>query len=335
MFVCTANTLEGIPVSLQDRLETLRYPGYTHSEKRLIARKFLLPKQVKEHGIKDTQISVADAAIDRTIEEYTREAGVRNLGRELASLCRKAAKVLVAEKAEKVEVDGENLQQFLGVPKYHRERNSPNAEGVATGLAWTEVGGVTMAIEVVSMPGKGELKLTGKLGQVMSESAQAALSYIKSIARELGLAPELFKDIDYHIHVPEGATPKDGPSAGIAIATALTSLMTGRAVAEGIAMTGEMTLRGRVLPIGGLKEKVLAAHREGIRTVLYPEANQKDLEDIPAEVLADVRMVPVKHLREVLDIVLAPAPAQEGPQKAAPPPWLGSRPSAPPPGGHS
>jgi len=335
MFICTANTLEGIPVSLQDRLEILRYSGYTHAEKRLIAQTHLLPKQLKEHGIKPGKLSITDAAMDRIIEEHTREAGVRNLDRELASLCRKSAMRLVDKPGENVSVDAEDVHGFLGVPKFHREKNSFNGIGVSTGLAWTEVGGVTMAIEAVAVHGKGGLKLTGKLGSVMSESAHAALSYIKSIADELGVTVDKFKNYDYHVHVPEAATPKDGPSAGIAIATALASLMTGRAVLPGIAMTGEITLRGRVLPIGGLKEKVLAAHREALKLVIYPDQNQKDLEEIPKEVLAEIKMVPVKHFNEVLALALEEAPSGRLPkaQRSAnpKPKWMGEKPIVPPP----
>ncbi len=333
MFICTANTLDGIPVTLQDRLEILRFAGYTHNEKRLIARNYLVPKQLKEHGLKPDSVTVADSAIDRTIEEYTREAGVRSLNREMATLSRKAAIRLVEDASKKIAIDAENLPQFLGVPKFLREKNSFNAVGVSTGLAWTEVGGVTMAIEAVSMPGKGELKLTGKLGSVMIESAQAGFSYLKAISKELGLSPDLFKDVDYHVHVPEGATPKDGPSAGIAIASALVSLMTGRAVVPGLAMTGELTLRGRVLAIGGLKEKVLAAHREGLRTVIFPDQNKKDLEDIPAEIQSEMKLIAVKHFHEVLDLVLSPAGASRQAKPPQPAPWLGDRPASPPPGG--
>ncbi|MBI5629366.1 MAG: endopeptidase La [Elusimicrobia bacterium] len=338
MFICTANTLEGIPMSLQDRLEILRFAGYTHQEKRLIAVKHLLPKQLKAHGINPKLVAVTETAVDRIIEEYTREAGVRSLDREMAALSRKVATAFASDLKKPVKIDEGNLPQYLGIPKFQRERNSFNAVGVSTGLAWTEVGGVTMAIEAVSMPGKGELRLTGKLGSVMLESAQAAFSYIKARAKELGIPPESFKDVDYHIHVPEGATPKDGPSAGIALATALASLMSGRPVLAGIAMTGEITLRGRVLPIGGLKEKVLAAHREGLKTVLYPELNQKDLEDIPAEILAELKMLPVRAMDEVLSLALGQATAPEM-RKAAPsgPAWLPpgppQRPAIPPPPG--
>jgi ATP-dependent Lon protease len=306
MFICTANTLEGIPASLQDRLEILRFTGYTHQEKILIAKNHLISKQLKEHGVKPELLSISDAAIERAILEYTREAGVRSLNREMASLSRKAAMALVKDGHTKIEITAENLPQYLGIPKFHREKNAQNSIGASTGLAWTEAGGVTMSIEVVSSPGKGELKLTGKLGTVMVESAQAGFSYLKSIAPELGISTEVFKDRDYHIHVPEGAIPKDGPSAGIAITLALLSLMTGRSVSPQLAMTGEITLRGRVLPIGGLKEKVLAAHREGIKTVLFPEQNKKDLEDIPAEILSDLNMIPVAHFKEVSDLGLLP-----------------------------
>jgi len=316
MFICTANTLEGIPVGLQDRLEILRFSGYTHKEKLLIAKTYLLPRQLKEHGIKPDRVTVSDAAIARAIDDYTCEAGVRNLDREMAGLARKAAKRFASGEGSPVRVEEENLHDLLGVPKFHHERRTYNALGVATGLAWTEVGGATMAVEAVAVPGKGDLKLTGKLGPVMAESAQAAFSYVKSLAQPLGAGLEAFKDLDYHVHVPDGATPKDGPSAGIAIAAALASLVSGRPVVPGIAMTGEITLRGRILPIGGLKEKTLAAHRDGIKTVLYPEGNQKDLEDIPEEVLREIRLVPVKHFCAVADLVLAPAPQEVG---AAPP----------------
>jgi ATP-dependent Lon protease len=333
MFVCTANSLDSIPLTLLDRLELLRFPGYTHVEKKLIARTHLLPKQLREHGIKESAVTVTDSAIDRTIDEYTREAGVRSLEREMGNLARKSARKIVSEKAKTLKIEDKNLEDFLGIPKFHKERNSFNGVGVSTGLAWTEVGGVTMAIEVVQMPGKGELKLTGKLGTVMQESAQAALSYLKSISASLGVSADNFKNFDYHIHVPEGATPKDGPSAGIAIATALVSLMTGRPVHESLAMTGEMTLRGRVLPIGGLKEKVLAAHREGIKTVLFPDANKKDLEDIPADILADIKMIPVKHFDEVLELAISAAPATIKVPPRARASWI--QPPATPPGGLS
>ncbi len=334
MFICTANTLDGIPVSLQDRLEILRFSGYTHKEKLLIARTYLLPKQLREHGLDPVKVAVSDSAITRAIDDYTLEAGVRNLDRELASLARKAAKRFASGVKDPVRVEAENLHDLLGAPKFHHDRQTFNALGVATGLAWTEVGGVTMAVEVSSSAGKGELRLTGKLGQVMSESAQAAFSHVKSLAAAWDVAAEAFKDADYHVHVPEGATPKDGPSAGIAIATALASLVSGRPVLPGVAMTGEITLRGRVLPIGGLKEKTLAAHRDGIKTVLYPAANTADLEDIPADILREVKMIPVTNFGEVLELALAPAQRRSAARPRGREAWPQAAPlSIPPPTG--
>ncbi|UPT72414.1 MAG: endopeptidase La [Elusimicrobiota bacterium] len=309
MFICTANDLSGIPVTLRDRLEVMSFSGYTLSEKVSIAKSHLLSKALEAHGLKPGQLEIADAALERVVEEYTRESGVRHLEREIASLCRKAARKVLAEKAEKVVIGEADVPKLLGPSKFPRERNSFNGVGVSTGLAWTEVGGSTLAIEAVAVPGKGEVKITGRLGEVMTESAQAALSHVKSVAAELGIAEDAFRRRDFHIHIPEGATPKDGPSAGIALATALASLLSGRPVAAGLAMTGEITLRGRVLPIGGLKEKVLAADREGLKTVLFPEANKKDLEEIPAEVLKRVKMVPVAHFRDVAALALGAAPA--------------------------
>ena len=308
MFICTANTLEGIPVSLQDRLEILRFPGYTHREKISIAQNYLIPKQLKDHGLDPKAVEITDKALDRTIHEYAREAGVRNLEREIANICRKAAKKLVTEKPDKIVVGEAEIPKFLGIPKYHQEKVAYNDIGVATGLAWTEHGGEILAIEAVSMPGKGSLVLTGKLGTVMQESAQTALSFVKSICKTLGVSPSEFKTHDFHLHVPEGAIPKDGPSAGIAIATALASLVTGRPVRPGLAMTGEITLRGRVLPIGGLKEKVMAASRENLKTVLFPNSNRKDLEEIPKEVQSQLELVPVKDIGDVLERALLPAP---------------------------
>ncbi|MBI4422170.1 MAG: endopeptidase La, partial [Elusimicrobia bacterium] len=310
LFICTANTLEGIPVSLQDRLEILRFAGYTHREKMSIARNHLIPKQLKDHGLKAATVQIADAAIERVINEYTREAGVRSLEREIGGLSRKAARKLVAEKADKLVIDAPQVPSFLGIPKHHYEKHE-NELGVATGLAWTEHGGEILAIEVVSTPGKGTVTLTGKLGSVMQESAHAALSYIKSVAKWLGIPATHFRRHDFHVHIPEGAIPKDGPSAGITLATALASQLSGRAVRTGVAMTGEITLRGRVLAIGGLKEKVMAAHREGLRVVLFPFGNTKDLEDIPKDVLAQVEMVPVRHVSEVFARALMPAAGRQ------------------------
>jgi ATP-dependent Lon protease len=337
MFVCTANDLSAIPVTLRDRLEVINFTGYTLAEKAAIARSHLLPKALEAHGLKKGQFEIDDAALARVVEEYTRESGVRHLERELASLCRKAARKAVAEKAGALVVTEDEVSKLLGPAKFPRERNSHNSVGVSTGLAWTEVGGSTLSIEAVAVPGKGEVKITGRLGEVMTESAQAALSHVKASAAELGIAEEAFRRRDFHIHVPEGATPKDGPSAGIALATALASLLSGRPVAEGLAMTGEITLRGRVLPIGGLKEKVLAADREGLKTVLFPDGNLKDLEEIPAEVRARVKLVPVKHFSQVASIALGAVVASA---PAAKPSWIApgaaqNPPSAPPPGGRA
>ena len=319
MFICTANDLGGIPTTLRDRLEVMTFSGYTLAEKASIAKSHLLGKALVAHGLKPAQLVIDDAALERVIEEYTRESGVRHLEREIASLCRKAARAVLAEKAEAVKVTAADLSKLLGPAKFPREKNSFNGVGVSTGLAWSEVGGSTMAIEVVAVPGKGDVKITGRLGEVMTESAQAAMSHVKSVAVELGIPDDAFRRRDFHIHVPEGATPKDGPSAGIALATALASLLSGRAVVEGLAMTGEITLRGRVLPIGGLKEKVLAADREGLKTILFPDANVKDLEEIPAEVLKRLKMVPVKHFREVAALALGPLPIAASQTK---PSWL-------------
>jgi ATP-dependent Lon protease len=307
MFVTTANTLYTIPPTLQDRLEVIRFPGYTTEEKITIAEKFLIPKQMKEHGLKAGQLSISDQALKLIIKDYTQEAGVRNLEREIANLCRKAARLLVSETKGPIRVAPVDLQKLLGIPKFHREKATPNAVGVATGLAWTEHGGETLSVEVTIMPGRGKLILTGKLGEVMQESAQAALSYIRSLADSLKIRKDAtLKNRDMHIHVPEGAVPKDGPSAGIAMAAALASALTGRAVKKDVAMTGEITLRGRVLPIGGLKEKVLAAYREGVHTVLFPQGNEKDLEEIPKNVQKQIKLIPVRTMADVLTHALEP-----------------------------
>ncbi len=307
MFICTANTLEAIPATLRDRLEVIRFSGYTQRDKKAIAKEYLIPKQSKMNGLKKDQVRIDDPALDRIIQEWTREAGVRSLEREIASLCRKVAREVVEKKIQAARVGAQNVQRYLGIPKYQPEEKSYNEIGVATGLAWTEVGGTILSIEVLGYPGKGDVQLTGQLGDVMKESAKAALSYVKSITKVLGVPDSIFKKKNFHIHVPEGAIPKDGPSAGIALATALASLVTGRPVLPGVAMTGEITLRGRVLPIGGLKEKVLAAHRSGVHTILYPEQNKKDLEDIPKDVLEALKMIPVAHVDDVLANALAPA----------------------------
>ncbi|MCB4792353.1 MAG: endopeptidase La [Elusimicrobia bacterium] len=301
MFITTANTLYNIPPTLLDRMEVLRFSGYTSEEKMQIAQKYLVPKQLAQHGLSEKELSITAEAVKKIISDYTHEAGVRNLEREIANLCRKIAKELAMdEKAKQIIVTDDNLNKFLGIPQYIREKVAPNAVGVATGLAWTEVGGETLTIEVNKMKGKGMLSLTGKLGDVMKESAQAALSYVRASAIKLKAKDKIFKEMDFHIHVPEGAVPKDGPSAGIAIATALSSVVSGIPVKKDVAMTGEVTLRGRVLAIGGLKEKVLAAYRDGIKTVIYPEGNVKDLDDIPKDIKEKIKLIPVKHMDEVL-----------------------------------
>jgi len=300
MFITTANTLNNIPNTLLDRLEIIRFSGYTDEEKLLIAKKFLIRKQMKDHGLKEEELIIDDSAIKEVIASYTREAGVRNLNREVANLCRKAAKELALEKKNSIKISAKNVEKYLGIPHYEREKISENGIGVVTGLAWTEVGGETLTIEVNKMKGKGMLNLTGQLGNVMKESVQAAFTYVKSSAKKLGIKENMFKDTDFHVHVPEGAVPKDGPSAGLAMATALASVCMNKPVRKKLAMTGEITLRGRALAIGGLKEKVLAAYREGIDMVLFPESNKKDLVDIPENVKKKIKMIPVKHMDEVI-----------------------------------
>ena len=301
LFITTANTLFTIPPTLQDRLEIIRFAGYTETEKVAIAKGFIIPKQVKEHGLAQDQFKLGDSELRVLIREYTREAGVRSLERHVAKICRKTARAVADNPEGKLPVlDEKTVRKFLGIPEYHRENRVQNDVGVVTGLAWTEHGGELLTIEVTSMKGKGKLTLTGKLGDVMQESAQAAVSYVRSISKKLSVKSNFFQENDFHIHVPEGAVPKDGPSAGIALGTAVASLCSGKPVKKDLAMTGEITLRGNVLPIGGLKEKVLAAHREGVKTVLFPDSNNKDLEEIPSEVLNAVKMIPVKTMDQIL-----------------------------------
>ena len=300
MFITTANTLRMAP-ALLDRMETIRIPGYTEYEKIQIAKRHLIPKQAKAHALKKGEWSISDEALTNLIRYYTREAGVRNLERELANLARKATREIVADGREKVRVTRRNLKKFAGIRKYrYGEVEHEDMVGVTTGLAWTEVGGELLSIESVTLPGKGRVISTGKLGDVMRESVQAAESYVKSRAVEFGIRPTILSKRDIHVHVPEGATPKDGPSAGVAMVTSIVSVLTGVAVRKSIAMTGEITLRGRVLPIGGLKEKMLAALRGGLTTVLIPKENEKDLEDIPDNVKKDITIVPVETMDEIL-----------------------------------
>lgn len=301
MFITTANYIATIPQPLFDRMEMLYIAGYTEVEKMQIAKRHLWPKQVKEHGLDKGKVQIRDEAIRKVIRQYTREAGVRTLERQLAGLCRKAAKEIVSGKKKRVIVTVKTVESFLGKPKFHYGKAEEEDQvGTATGLAYTTAGGDTLSIEVSLYPGKGQLILTGQLGDVMKESAQAAFSYIRSRAEELNIDREFHDKNDIHIHVPEGAIPKDGPSAGITIATALVSALTGRAVKKEVGMTGEITLRGRVLPIGGLKEKSLSAHRAGLTTILIPKENEKDLDDIPDSVRKELKFIAVSHLDEVL-----------------------------------
>ncbi|MEF2145871.1 MAG: endopeptidase La [Desulfovibrionaceae bacterium] len=307
-FITTANTLESIPLPLQDRMEIIRLPGYLETEKREIGRRFLLPKQKEQHGLKEENLSLTDEALLTMIRTYTREAGVRNLEREIASLCRKAAMRIVEsnDRTMEVQVGPEMLEEFLGIPKHrHGEREESSLVGVATGLAWTQMGGELLMVETALMPGKGKVSITGKLGDVMQESAKAAISYLRSRSDIFGLKRDFYQEVDIHVHVPEGATPKDGPSAGITLATAVVSALLNIPVRNDLAMTGEITLRGRVLPIGGLREKFLAAHRGLIRTVLIPKDNVKDLKDVPTEIKDDLVIVPVENMDEVLEQALA------------------------------
>jgi ATP-dependent Lon protease len=301
LFICTANVLETIPPPLLDRMEIIRLSGYTEDEKLGIAKRYLVPKQLEAHGLKDEQIKFSDNALRHLIREYTREAGVRNVDREIAALCRKAAAEIAAGKRKRVRVDERRLRSWLGRPRFSGEvRKRTSDPGVATGLAVTPFGGDVLYIEATTMPGEGRLIVTGQLGDVMRESAQAALSWIRSHARDLGLEADWFEGKDVHIHVPAGAVPKDGPSAGVAMATALASLALGRPVSEDVAMTGEITLTGQVLPIGGLREKVLAAQRAGVHTVVFPKENEDDLEDLPREVRKSMTFVPAETIDEVI-----------------------------------
>ncbi|MCL6474964.1 MAG: endopeptidase La [Firmicutes bacterium] len=306
MFITTANLLDPIPPALRDRMEVIVFPGYTEDEKMNIAKGFLVPKQLKEHGLTAEQCQFTDAAIQLILREYTREAGVRNLEREIASVCRKVARAVAEGQIESKKVMPEDIPAYLGARKYHYGTAEEKDEvGAATGLVVTQFGGDIVSIEVSVLPAtKGQLLLTGQLGEVMKESAQAALTYIRSRASQLQIDPEFTRNADIHIHVPEGAVPKDGPSAGITIATALASAFTGRPVRRDVAMTGEITLRGRILPIGGVKEKVLAAHRAGIRVVILPEENRRDMDEIPQQVLNDIEFRFVRHMDEVLQIAL-------------------------------
>jgi ATP-dependent Lon protease len=320
MFICTANVLHTIPQALRDRMEVLQLAGYTEQEKVEIAKKFLSPKAVEGAGLTKENITFLDEAFQTIIQRYTREAGVRNLEREISSICRKIArKVVAAGKAFSEEISATKVTEYLGVPRFRPTlAEETNEIGVATGLAWTEVGGEILVIEATLMPGKGRLTLTGKLGDVMQESAQAAMSYVRSKADEFRIPKNFNRTTDVHVHIPEGAIPKDGPSAGITLATTLVSALAGVAVRKDVAMTGEITLRGKVLPIGGVKEKVLGAHRAGLKTIILPRDNEKDLADIPKNVLDALDIYLVDTMDEVLKIALAgPLPSHVAAAAAA------------------
>ncbi len=304
MFVTTANTLNILP-PLLDRMEVIRIPGYTEDEKINIANKFLLPKQIKENGVKDGEFELLDGTVKEVIRNYTRESGVRNLEREISKVIRKAVKKVVNNEEKKVSINEKNLKDFLGVKKFkYGELETEDKVGIVTGLAWTEFGGEILKIETVHMPGKGRMQITGKLGDVMQESVKAAKSFVRSKSLEYGIIPPTFEKKDFHIHVPEGATPKDGPSAGVAMVTSIVSSITQNPVHREVAMTGEVTITGQVLQIGGLKEKLLAAHRAGIKHVIIPKDNEKDLVDIPKKVREDIKITPVEYVDEVLKIAL-------------------------------
>lgn len=316
VFIGTANALEYIPRPLHDRLEVIQLSGYTEEEKVAIAEIHIVPKTLKKHGLSSKDLKFQSPALRRIIQEYTREAGVRNLERAIAQICRKVATRIVRGENTTVKMTPQMVQEFLGPPKIIREAEARGAQiGLVTGLAWTEVGGETLQVEVNTMPGKGNLQLTGQLGDVMKESAQAAFSYIRSHAEYLKINPECLDNRDIHVHIPEGAIPKDGPSAGIALCSALISAVSKRPVRANIAMTGEITLRGRVLAIGGLKEKVLAALRAGVKTVIFPKSNEKDLAEIPEYVKEKLELVPVGHLDEVLPLIFEGDPKKVDPKK--------------------
>jgi ATP-dependent Lon protease len=302
LFITTANTLPEIPLPLQDRMEIIRLPGYAEYEKYYIARDFLISKQLEMNGLKDKNVNFSKEAVLTIIRRYTRESGVRNLEREISSICRKIAREVIKDKEKSgFNVTAKSVQKYLGPPRFKAlQIEEDDQVGIVTGLAWTQVGGELLCIETLIMPGKGNLTTTGKLGDVMKESAQAAVSYVRSRADCLDVDSKFYRKFDIHIHIPEGAIPKDGPSAGISMCTSLASALLKRPVFHDIAMTGEITLRGRVLPVGGIKEKILAAHRGGVKKVLIPKENEKDLKDIPPTVLKELEIVFVEHMDEVL-----------------------------------
>jgi ATP-dependent Lon protease len=318
MFVCTANSLN-IPAPLLDRMEVIRIPGYTEDEKLNIAIRYLIPKQMKENGLKDEELSITKATVLEIIQHYTRESGVRNLEREISKICRKVVKsLLLKPRDQTIRITPKVLEKYLGVRRHRYGKAEDNDQvGQVTGLAWTEVGGELLTIEGAVVSGKGKLIHTGQLGDVMTESIQAAMTVVRSRANVLGIDPDFHQKLDVHVHVPEGATPKDGPSAGVGMCTALVSALTDIPVKSDVAMTGEITLRGEVLPIGGLKEKLLAAHRGGLSTVLIPQENEKDLAEIPKNIKDKLNIVPVKWIDEVLEVALQHMPAPKAGDKGA------------------
>jgi ATP-dependent Lon protease len=325
LFITTANSLYPVPPALRDRMEAIEFPGYIEEEKLEIARRFLIPKQLEENGLGNSPVKFSDESLSHIVREYTYEAGVRNLERAIATICRKVARGKAEGKRTPTRITVQGLNKYLGPPEFSfGEAEQKDEVGVATGVAYTDAGGDIMGVEVTLMEGKGSLNLTGQLGDVMQESAQAALSYARSHAKDLGFGGDDFDKMDIHIHLPEGAVPKDGPSAGITIATALISALTERAVRRDVAMTGEITLRGRVLSVGGLKEKVMAAHRARMKTLILPKKNKNDLTEIPAKVRRDLNFVFVEHMEEVLPVALtdpveeSKAPTRRKSRKKAP-----------------
>lgn len=317
MFITTANTTATIPPALLDRMEIIEFPGYIEEEKLEIARNFLIPRQIEENGLDDDELHFTDAALKRVIREYTYEAGVRNLEREIGRICRKIARLKAEGRRHPTQIGAEVVERFLGPPQFFNlEAELQNEVGVATAVAWTENGGEIMPVEVLLMEGKGGMQITGQIGNIMQESAQAALSFLKSRSRAFGIDPEIYEQVDIHLHIPEGAIPKDGPSAGVTICTALVSAFTGRAVKREVGMTGEITLRGKVLPVGGVREKVLAAHRAGIKTVIMPQKNLKDLIDVPKRARSELNIIPVEHIDQVLEAALTPAPVETKPARS-------------------
>jgi ATP-dependent Lon protease len=323
MFITTANTSSTIPPALLDRMEIIEFPGYIEEEKLEIATRFLIPRQVEENGLGEGEMRFTVQALQRIIREYTFEAGVRNLEREIGRVCRKVARLKAEGKRYPRQIGAGAIERLLGPPQFfNMGAERENEVGVATAVAWTVNGGEIMPVEVLLVEGKGNLQITGQIGNIMQESAQAALSYLKSRTKELKIDNEAFEQVDIHIHIPEGSIPKDGPSAGITIATSLASAFTEQKVKREVGMTGEITLRGRVLPVGGVREKVLAAHRAGLKTVVIPRQNQKDLVDVPRKARNDLNIIPVDHMDQVLEIALLPKRAKRKP--SAPKPKAGA-----------